>query len=324
MSFTITLCLALLLDTLLGDPEGLPHPVAGVGRLIGFWEGRLYPAAGTGILKFRRGLIFCGAVLLSTALVIFLALWAVSGSPFLTAAAQVYFLYAALAWRSLKDETLTVALALFRRNLPGARTALARVVGRDTENLSEPAIVRAAVETVAENSVDGVFSVLFFAALGYALQGAVGMVLSVWLFKAASTLDSMVGYDDERYHDFGRASARLDDVLNFIPARVAGLVIILAGVCLGAGLFPPLRVFLRDRKKHRSPNSAHGESAFAGVLSLRLGGGAAYGGKWEPRPWLGDETEREIEPADILRAHKLLDTSVALFALLTLVLLGKV
>ena len=181
-------------------------------------------------------------------------------------------------------------------------------------------MVRAAVETVAENSVDGVLSVLFFAALGYVAGGCVAAVLSVWTFKAVSTLDSMVGYENERYQDFGWASARLDDVLNFLPARIGGVAAVLAGACLGYPLLRGLRVLLRDRGKHRSPNSAHGESAFAGLLGIRLGGGGIYGGVLEERPWLGD-TVREPEPEDILRAHALLDAAVALFVLLTLLAL---
>ena len=323
MAFAMILCSALLLDILLGDPKRLPHPVVGVGRLVTFFEARLYPKpssnSSAGDRAFARGLGLCGAVLASTAAAVGLLLLAASASPWLWYGAQVWLLYAALAWRSLKDETLPVALALFEGDLPQARTALSMVVGRDTEALDEASIARAAVETVAENSVDGALSATFYAATGYALGGGAGMALCVWLFKAASTLDSMVGYDNERYHDFGRASARLDDALNFIPARLGGLAIVLAGRCLGQPLLRGLRVFLRDRKKHKSPNSAHGESAFAGVLGIRLGGGASYGGTFHSRPWIGDGLA-DPTPADLLRAHQLLDASVALFALLTLLL----
>ena len=162
MTFPTVLCFALLLDVLLGDPHALPHPVVGVGRLIRFWEGRLYPGAGAPCAVVR-GAGLCALVLLSTLAAAAGLLWAAGWDGGLAAAVEVYLLYAALAWRSLKDETMPVALALFRRNLPGARAALSCVVGRDTENLNEPSIVRGAVETVAENSVDGVMSVLFFA-----------------------------------------------------------------------------------------------------------------------------------------------------------------
>lgn len=314
MTFPTALCFALLLDVLLGDPHALPHPVVGVGRLIRFWEGRLYPEAGVPHAVVR-GAGLCVLVLLSTLAVVAGLLWAAGWGGGLATAIEVYLLYAALAWRSLKDETMPVALALFRRNLPGARTALSRVVGRDTENLDAPSIVRGAVETVAENSVDGVMSVLFFAALGWAVGEGVGMALAVWGFKAVSTMDSMVGYENARYREFGRAAARLDDALNFIPARLGGLVILAAGACLGMDAGEGMRVFLRDRKKHKSPNSAHGESAFAGLLGLRLGGSALYGGVAESRPYLGDGAQTP-EAADVLRAHRLLDAASALFALL--------
>ncbi len=314
MTFPTVLCFALLLDVLLGDPHALPHPVVGVGCLIRFWEGRLYPEAGAP-RAVVRGAGLCSLVLLSTLAAAAGLLWAAGWDGGLAAVVEVYLLYAALAWRSLKDETMPVALALFRRNLPGARAALSHVVGRDTENLNEPSIVRGAVETVAENSVDGVMSVLFFAALGWAVGEGAGMVLAVWGFKAASTMDSMVGYENARYREFGRAAARLDDALNFIPARLGGLAILAAGACLGMDAGEGMRVFLRDRKKHKSPNSAHGESAFAGLLGLRLGGGALYGGVPESRPCLGDGT-RTPEAADVLRAHRLLDAASALFALL--------
>jgi adenosylcobinamide-phosphate synthase len=236
-------------------------------------------------------------------------------------AAVIYFLYAALAWRSLKDETMPVAVSLFTGDLPRAREELSLVVGRDVQNLDENGIVRAALETIGENFIDGIFSVIFFSMLGYIFCGATGAVIMAWLFKAVNTMDSMVGYDDERYHDFGRACAKLDDALNFIPARIGGVILLLAGACLRYPFRQGCRVFLRDRKKHKSPNSAHGESAFAGLLGIRLGGGAEYGGVFEARPEIGDDL-REPETADILRTHAILDASVALCALILLFLFG--
>jgi len=220
---------------------------------------------------------------------------------------------------------MPIAVSLFNEDLSRAQNDLASVVGRDTQNLDEAGVVRAAVETIGENFVDGVFSVLFFATLGYVICGPAGAVILAWLFKAANTMDSMVGYNNEQYRDFGCASAKLDDALNFIPARLGGAIILLAGTCLG---YPPLRgwrVFLRDRKKHKSPNSAHGESAFAGLLGIRLGGGASYGGIYEVRPEIGDQKApeaREPNAMDILRAHSILDASVALCALILLSIFG--
>jgi adenosylcobinamide-phosphate synthase len=312
------LIVAVFLDALFGDPKGLPHPVAGIGRVIRFLEKKLYEKDD----KRRVGVLFCGAVLAATAAVVGLTLLLASFvHPMLYSAAVLYLLYAALAWRSLKDQTLPVAISLFNGDLPRAREALAGVVGRDTQSLDEAGTVRATVETIGESFIDGVFSVLFFAALGHALFGAAGAVVLAWLFKAASTMDSMVGYDDERYRDFGYASAKLDDALNFIPARLGGMVILLAGTCLGYKTMHGWRVFLRDRKKHKSPNSAHGESAFAGLLGIKLGGGASYGGAFEERPEIGDEVKAP-EACDILRAHSILDASVALCALILLFLSG--
>ncbi len=306
---------ALFLDLLCGDPKGLPHPVVGVGWGIRLWEKYLYPKEN----KRRWGAVFCAAVLATAGGVVGAVLLLASLNRWLFDAVVLYLLYAALAWRSLKDESLPVALALMERDLPKARERLSHVVGRDTRDLDESAIVRATVETVGENYVDGIVSVLFFMALGWAVGGGAGAALFAWLFKAANTLDSMVGYDDERYHDFGSASARLDDVLNFIPARLGGAIALAAGACLGYPFLRACKIFLSDRRKHRSPNSAHGESAFAGLLGIRLGGGAFYEGAFEERPFIGDSPDaRDAEPADIFRAHRLLDASVALCALLVM------
>ncbi|MBQ7220997.1 MAG: cobalamin biosynthesis protein CobD [Synergistaceae bacterium] len=300
MNFALTLCLAVMLDAVLGDPQKFPHPVVMIGKMIDFWHKRLF----TSSRQFIRGLILCAATLLTTALTVWLVLWLTGCSMFV----KVCMLYAALAWRDLKDETAPVLASLLRHDVESARESLSRVVGRDTENLNETEITRAVIETIAENSVDGVMSVIFFAGLGQVLNADYGACVLVWLFKAASTLDSMAGY--ESFGRYGTPSARLDDIMNFIPARLGGLVIVLAG---GRGL----RVFLRDRLKHKSPNSAHGESAFAGVLGVRLGGGAHYGGVFEVRAWLNSEG-REPEPSDIISAWRLLDASCSLFTVLVI------
>ena len=299
-TFGIVLMSAVILDMILGDPQNFPHPVKLIGKMITFWHKRLF----TSSLKFTRGLILCVITLLITGFAVWLVLY-VSGCNVLV---RVYLLYSALAWRDLKDETAPVLTSLMRHDVKSAREYLSRVVGRDTEKLNESEIARAVIETIAENSIDGVMSVLFFAALGQVLNPDYGACVMVWLFKAASTLDSMAGY--ESLGAYGWMSARLDDVLNFIPARLGGLVIVCAGR-------KGLRVFLRDRKKHKSPNSAHGESAFAGVLGLRLGGGAYYDGEFEPREWLYPEG-RDTQPDDIISAWRILDASCAMFVLLVI------
>jgi adenosylcobinamide-phosphate synthase len=301
---------AVLLDAIFGDPKNAPHPVALIGGFINFLERKL-PAYDSRE-KRARGVelvvIVTFTVVLAVLLLIALTYLI---HPLLAGLLELYLLYAAMAQRSLKDETLPVEAALAEGDLYGARLALSKVVGRDTENLDEVAIVRATVETTAESYIDGVFSALFYMVLGGLLFGASGSAVFVWLFKSVSTMDSMIGYDDERYKDFGRAAAKLDDVLNFIPARLGALVAILAGAVLGMDCVRAFKVFLRDRKKHKSPNSAHGESVFAGLLGISLGGGSFYGGVFEPRPWIGDYV-REPRISDILSAHKILDVSTAL------------
>lgn len=297
MKFALILCLAVLADEIFGDPRGFPHPVRLIGHAINFWRNIF-----THTDSFLHGLAVVIMTLITAGLFAGLMLY-VSGCNILV---QVYLLYSAVARRDLKDETLPVLLSLMKHDIEGARKYLSFVVGRDTQNLDEAGITRAVIETVAENSVDGVMSVIFFAAFGHVVNPAYGMCVSVWLFKAASTLDSMLGY--ESLGKYGTPSARLDDALSFIPARIGGLAVIMAGALTGCNVRVALRVFMSDRRKHKSPNSAHGESAFAGVLGVKLGGGAFYGGEFEPGEYLN---ERGNVPGvcDIVSAWRLLDVS---------------
>ena len=297
MAFALELCLAVLADWILGDPKNFFHPVKLIGKFINFGQKFLFKED-----SCSRGLVLCLLTLGMTGLFVWLAL-RLTGNNFFV---RIYFLYSALAWRDLKDETEIIFRALLNKNLKDARKFLSYVVGRDTENLNETEIIRAVIETISENSVDGVMSVMFYAALGNLLYGSCGTVLGVWLFKAASTLDSMAGY--KKYKKFGFVPAKLDDLLNFIPARLGGFVIAFPNI-------NAIKIFLHDRMKHASPNSAHAESAFAGVLNIKLGGGAFYGGVSVPRPFI-NENAREPEIFDIVRAWKLLDVSCASFALL--------
>ncbi|MBR1658283.1 MAG: cobalamin biosynthesis protein CobD [Synergistaceae bacterium] len=309
MRFTVVLCLAVIADWIFGDPRNFPHPVKLIGNAINFWHKIFF----RNNESFMRGLAVVLMTLI-TAGFFFGTLLYVSGCNILM---EVYLLYSALAWRDLKDETAPIFFSLINHDLTGARKYLSFVVGRDTENLDEVEITRSTIETIAENSIDGVISVMFFAGLGHALNPQWGMVISVWLFKAASTLDSMLGY--ESYGKYGKASARLDDVLNFLPARIGGLIIVLSGAFTGGKVREGFRVFMTDRLKHRSPNSAHGESAFAGVLGVRLGGGAFYGGEFVSRPFInGNGSEPSI--SDIVRTWKVLDVSCGIFILMVIFL----
>ena len=191
-------------------------------------------------------------------------------------------------------------------DLPGARHAVSMIVGRDTERLDEAGVARAAVETVAENASDGVIAPLIFLALGGAPLGM--------LYKAVNTMDSMVGYKNDRYLYFGRAAARLDDALNFLPARIAGVLMCLGGAAAGYDGKNAWRIFRRDRKRHKSPNSAHTEAACAGALQLQLAGPNYYFGQLVDKPTIGDD-QRPVEALDILRAGRIL-YATAFFALL--------
>ena len=242
------------------------------------------------------------------ALLLFLAQW-----PWLRAAVVVYLLYAALAWRSLQVEPGYVISALRSGNLPRARKMLSYVVGRDTENLNRQQIIKATVETIAENTIDGVLAPLFYMALGYLAGGGLGAVLAAWLYKAVNTMDSMVGYKNDRYREFGTCAARLDDVANLLPARLGAMLMLLAGGMLGLDAMAGWRVWWRDRYAHKSPNSAQSESVVAGLLGLRLGGPSYYFGKLVVKPTIGDE-RREPQLADYTATCRILNWSVILAA----------
>ena len=309
MEFALIFCVAILLDNILGDSLRITHPVVLIGRVIDFLRARI-----SRIFKdadFANGLLICVCVVAMSGVTAGFLLGIFPEK--LRFIAKIYALYAAIAWRDLKDETFVIYESLANHDLELARKFLARVVGRDVANLDEGGISRAAIETVGENSVDAIFSVMFWALIGNLLNHEYGAYICVWLFKAASTLDSMIGY--EKFGRFGFCSARLDDAMNFLPARIGGFAIIFAGKLFGNNFADCLRIFLRDRLKHKSPNSAHGEAAFAGVLQVRLGGGAYYSGEFSAREFLGAEF-REAEALDILRAHRLLDISASIFAIM--------
>ena len=217
--------------------------------------------------------------------------------PALGFALQVLWCWQALAVKGLRQESENVRRALVTGTLDGARKAVSRIVGRDTAALSREGVIRAAVETVAENFSDGVVAPMFWMLIG-------GAPLAL-AYKAVNTMDSMVGYKNDRYLYFGRAAAKLDDAANWIPARLAALLLVAAAPLTGQNATRAFALWRRDRRKHASPNSAQTESAMAGALGVRLAGPASYFGQVHQKPWIGDDT-RPIEPEDITRAGRML------------------
>ena len=307
---TGALALGFLADLLVGDPHGWPHLIRGFGFLIAALERVLYP------MKNKRAggtLLVVVVLLLSAGLPALLLFFVWRVSPWLYIVIETVFCWQILATKSLRDESRAVYAKLASGDLPGARKAVSMIVGRDTDALDAAGVTRAAVETIAENASDGVAAPLFYMLLGGAVLGC--------LYKAANTMDSMVGYKNERYLDFGRTAARLDDALNFIPARLCAWVMIFAAQLCGMDAGNALRIYRRDKRNHASPNSAHTEAAMAGALRVRLAGDAYYFGKLCKKPYIGD-AQRPIEAADILRAHKLLYVTAYLLLMLALAFRG--
>lgn len=266
------------LDLLCGDPRGWPHPVVWIGRLIGTLEGLCTGLCGR---TYLAGLLLTAATLTVTGLCGWAALaGAAALHPWLGVALALWLAYTCLALRALHVESRAVATCLAADNLAGARAALALIVGRDTAALDEQGILRATVETVAENTSDGIL-----APLCYLLAGG---PLAALLYKAASTLDSMVGYRNARYAEVGWASARLDDLLNWLPARLTALLLVLAAALLRRDAAGAWRCVRRDARKHKSPNAGYPEAAVAGALGITLGGAAVYGGLAVDKATLGD------------------------------------
>ena len=288
-----------VLDTLFGDPAWLPHPVVLMGKCIArlerFLRSRL-PQTPKGELLGGGIVAFCLPVG-TFALTSLVCLGAAKISPWLGLAVQMFWCGQALAAKGLAQESMIVHKELVAGDLPAARKAVSRIVGRDTQNLTAEGVTKAAVETVAENASDGVIAPLL-----YMLIGGAPLALT---YKAINTMDSMLGYKNEKYLYFGRAAAKLDDVANYIPSRLAALLWVAAAAFTGNDAKGAWRIWRRDRHCHASPNSAQTESACAGALGVQLAGPAYYFGEYYPKPTIGDAL-RPIEPQDILRANRMM------------------
>ncbi len=294
-----------LTDALIGDPHSLPHPVVLMGRLISALEKRLrrlFPETKRGE-NIAGGVLWAAVAALSFLVPAAMLMLSYHVTPWLGFGVESVMCWQCLAARSLRDESMKVKYALDSGDIAASRRAVSMIVGRDTASLDASGVARAAVETVAENTSDGVIAPLMFLAIG---GGPLGM-----LYKAVNTMDSMLGYTEPPYRHFGLVPAKLDDVFNFIPARVSALIMLLGGGLLGFSMRDGLRIFRRDRYRHASPNSAQTESVMAGLLGLRLAGDAYYRGVLHEKEFIGDPV-REIEPKDIARANRIMLVTAAI------------
>lgn len=292
------------MDQLIGDPMNFPHPIRLIGNLIHLLDSKLLGDTDNKKrnqkAEFIKGIALVIAVMAATAIITGILLWAFYMiHPYMGMIVEAVLTCYILAAKSLRDESMKVYEALNRGTLEDARYAVSMIVGRDTNCLDEEGVIKAAVETVAENTSDGIIAPLLYTFIG-------GPVLG-FVYKAVNTMDSMVGYHNDRYEYFGKAAAKMDDVVNFLPARISAVFMIIAAFILGSDYSGKgaLRIFIRDRYKHKSPNSAQTEAVCAGALSIRLAGDASYFGKIVKKPFIGD-AYREVERSDIKRMCKLM------------------
>ena len=291
----LPLVIGFMLDAAIGDPYSFPHPVRLIGRLISALEGFVRKR----FRSLRRGGVFLAVTVctVSAAVPAAVLFCCYRLNIILGIAAESVLCCYLTAARCLCSESMKVYRAVRENDTEKARKAVSMIVGRDTDVLDRDGIIRAAVETVAENTSDGVTAPLFYMGIGGAVLGA--------LYKAVNTMDSMIGYRNEKYAELGRAAAKMDDVLNYIPSRITAVLMAASAALSGLDGRNALRIWKRDRRKHASPNSAQTEAACAGALHVRLAGDAQYFGELHRKPYIGDD-DREIEAADIPRANRLM------------------
>ena len=295
----VALVMGYILDLIFGDPYWMPHPVRFIGNLISILEKvirRFMPKTKRG--EYIGGIILTVMVVsISMVIPLVIILMAKSINTYLALTVETFMCYQILATKSLKVESMKVYDELAKNDLPSARKAVSMIVGRDTKDLTFSGVAKAAVETVAENTSDGIIAPMIFIAIGGAPMG--------FFYKAINTMDSMVGYKNEKYINFGRFAAKLDDVVNYLPARISAYQMILSSFFLKYDYKNAFKIYKRDRYNHASPNSAQTESVCAGALDVQLAGNAYYFGKLYEKPTIGDDI-REINYDDIKKANRLL------------------
>ena len=304
----LPMIIGFIIDLILGDPYTLPHPI----RLIGTLISRLEKFIRKHFKDLRAGGVFLAVTVLVLSTVIpFLMLFVFYKlSMIVGIAAESIFGYYMIAPKCLSDESMKVYRAINENDTEKARKAVSMIVGRDTASLDESGIIRAAVETVAENTSDGVTAPIMYMSFGGASLG--------FFYKAVNTMDSMIGYKNEKYADLGRFAAKLDDVLNFIPSRLTAIAMIISAYILGFNGRNAFKIWKRDRRKHASPNSAQTESVCAGALEIRLAGDAYYFGELHKKDYIGDDN-RPVENEDIKRANKLMYCTAIIVLIFSLI-----
>ena len=315
----VSFSIGVILDLIIGDPYKLPHPIRLIGRLISRLDKKYMDEAIKEKIRddkreYAKGVLTVLIIVISAFLVtLFIVTIAYIISPIIGIIVEAILTSYCLATKSLKNESMKVYKALIQENINGARYAVSMIVGRDTASLDEKGIIRAAVETVAENTSDGVIAPMLYLIIG-------GPVLGM-TYKSINTLDSMIAYHNDRYEYFGRCAAKLDDIVNFVPARISAyLMIVAAFICKSFNGKEAYRIFKRDRYNHKSPNSAQTESVCAGALQVRLAGPSYYFGKLVEKPYIGDDTF-EINVNDIKRINKLMYLTMVLLFIMGEILL---
>ncbi len=311
--FFVPVIIGFLLDAVFGDPYNMPHPIRLIGNLISKLDKLLYRDDTSDRQKFIRGMILALTVIALSAvcpLIILIICYRINiYAGIIVQGMMCYYLIAA---KCLKTESMKVYSAIEKDDTEGARYAVSMIVGRDTDRLDRNGIIKAAVETVAENTSDGVTAPLFYMIIGGAVLG--------FVYKAVNTMDSMIGYKNDKYMYFGRFAAKLDDILNYIPARLTAVFMIIAAFISGDNGRNAFKIWRRDRRKHKSPNSAQTEAVCAGALEIQLAGDAYYFGKLLKKDTIGDDL-RPIENEDIKRANVLMYvTSVLMPAVMMLII----
>ncbi len=314
---SIILIALIALDYILGDPPNWPHPVRFIGAVIKKYEKFIRSLKG---LDLKVGGFILTSATITTVLLSFTLVLDVAKliHPLLKTVLEIYLVYSLLAAKCLEVETMKVYKALESNDITKSRQMLSYLVGRDTSQLNTEDIIRGAVETIAENTIDGVLAPLFYLGIGLYFNIPVQAIL---LYKTINTLDSMVGYIQEPYTKIGYASAKLDDIANFIPARLGSIIMILAGIVLRYDGKKGMQILIRDKKNHKSPNCGYPESAVAGLLGIQLGGTNTYFGQQVYKPTIGDAL-KELSPRHIKDTIKIMYGAELIMAAFMIIMLN--